>query len=57
METLEVQRISKSCSGSYRTYEEWKHRFFCCSTSDNISSYRTYEEWKRHEQKEPGGVL
>ena len=31
---------------SYRTYEEWKHRFEFRVVIGNLCSYRTYEEWK-----------
>ena len=33
-------------SGSYRTYEEWKHDYGKEYMTENPGSYRTYEEWK-----------
>jgi len=39
--------ILLAVSGSYRTYEEWKHEIFQCRSILSDSSYRTYEEWKQ----------
>jgi len=33
-------------NGSYRTYEEWKHKKRTLIDSVEVRSYRTYEEWK-----------
>jgi len=37
-------------SGSYRTYEEWKHPSHAFCNMASKSSYRTYEEWKRENE-------
>ena len=47
METYDVDYNDKvKSSGSYRTYEEWKHGYVWVKELQKRGSYRTYEEWK-----------
>ena len=54
METLSADESSTACTGSYRTYEEWKQPFESDVTSVCKRSYRTYEEWKHQYGSTPG---
>jgi len=46
METTDKGNAPRWKAGSYRTYEEWKHRYHLFFPPSSGSSYRTYEEWK-----------
>jgi len=50
METTFDNRIKQVFPSSYRTYEEWKHRYSDALGTHELRSYRTYEEWKREEE-------
>ena len=41
-----VANTTDDVSGSYPTYEEWKHRTCTYRITKIHSSYPTYEEWK-----------
>jgi len=46
METTELNKKMYWGISSYRTYEEWKHRYSDVHEKPELRSYRTYEEWK-----------
>ena len=46
METSKFLKTIQGVSGSYRTYEEWKPKWWRFRRLTWVSSYRTYEEWK-----------